>query len=479
MTDAATPQAAGADLRARVSPDFGRNLWTFGIGTLGRDGVYTLVAFFLVVYLTDVLDVPNATMWWISAVMLLVRLGDAFLDPVIGALVDSSRSRWGQFKPWLAGGGIVSAIATVLLFTDFGLRGNAFVVAFGIILLVWGIAWSAHDLGYWGMLPALSLNPAERERLAATAKTFASIGQFTVVSAAPIAVAALAGGRDGGTPASWQLFAIFAVLVMVALMAVTFAGVRERRDIDLDGAHTDVRQLARALFRNDQLLWAAAAYLLFMLGYGTTITFGWYFFKYAYGDESVFPVFAVFVGLGQIAGLMTFPLVRKRWPRGRIYTWSTAVIVVAYVLFVFAPMNIAVLGGLAFVMFFLASYIMLLMLVFQADTIEYGQWKLGRRNNAVTFALQPFINKTSAAMNTWIVSATIILAGINDADTAAQVSPGGIRLMKFSMLVLPAILIALGYLVWRRKFRIDEAAHARIVADLAARGSFAEDVQDA
>lgn len=266
---------------------------------------------------------------------------------------------------------------------------------------------------------------------------------------------------------------------MVALMAVTFAGVRERRDIDLDGAHTDVRQLARALFRNDQLLWAAAAYLLFMLGYGTTITFGWYFFKYAYGDESVFPVFAVFVGLGQIAGLMTFPLVRKRWPRGRIYTWSTAVIVVAYVLFVFAPMNIAVLGGLAFVMFFLASYIMLLMLVFQADTIEYGQWKLGRRNNAVTFALQPFINKTSAAMNTWIVSATIILAGINDADTAAQVSPGGIRLMKFSMLVLPAILIALGYLVWRRKFRIDEAAHARIVADLAARGSFAEDVQDA
>lgn len=198
MTDAATPQAAGADLRARVSPDFGRNLWTFGIGTLGRDGVYTLVAFFLVVYLTDVLDVPNATMWWISAVMLLVRLGDAFLDPVIGALVDSSRSRWGQFKPWLAGGGIVSAIATVLLFTDFGLRGNAFVVAFGIILLVWGIAWSAHDLGYWGMLPALSLNPAERERLAATAKTFASIGQFTVVSAAPIAVAALAGGRDGG-----------------------------------------------------------------------------------------------------------------------------------------------------------------------------------------------------------------------------------------------------------------------------------------
>ncbi|MEI2776199.1 MAG: glycoside-pentoside-hexuronide (GPH):cation symporter [Tetrasphaera sp.] len=474
MTDAGPRQAAGADLRSQASPDFRRNLWTFGVGTLGRDGVYTLVAFYLVVYLTDVLDVPSATMWWISAVMLIVRLGDAFLDPVIGALVDSSRSRWGQFKPWLAGGGVVSAVATVLLFTDFGLSGSAFVVAFGVILLVWGIAWSAHDLGYWGMLPALSLNPSERERLAATAKTFASVGQFAVVSGAPIVVAVLA-GTEGGSPASWQLFAVIAVTVMVALMAVTFVGVRERRDIDLDGAHTDLRQLARVLFRNDQLLWAAAAYLLFMLGYGTTITFGWYFFKYAYGDENVFPVFALFVGLGQIAGLMTFPLVRKRWPRGRIYTWSTVIIVIAYAAFVAAPMKLAILGALAFVMFFLASWIMLLMLVFQADTIEYGQWKLGRRNNAVTFALQPFINKTSAAMNTWIISATIILAGINDADTAAEVTAGGIRLMKFSMLVLPAILIALAYLVWRARFRVDEAEHARIVAELAARGSFVED----
>ena len=455
-----------ADLRTSASPDFRRNQWTYGVGTLGRDAVYTLVSFYLVVYLTEVLNLPDSTMWWVSGVLLAARLLDAFLDPVVGALVDSTRSRYGQFKPWLLFGGLASGIATVLLFTDTGLTGGAFVAVFGVVVLLWGLMWSAHDISYWGMLPALSINPAERERLAAVAKTFASIGQFAAVAGVPVAVAALAGGIEGGTTGSWRTIAIILAVIMVALMLVPILAVRERTDVDLEGERTGLRELLRALFRNDQLLWAAAAYLLFMLGYGTTGAFGWYFFKYAYGDEAVFPVFALFVGLGQIAGLATFPLARRRWSRGQLFTWSTALIVVTYAVFFVAPMNIVVLGGLAFVMFFLASFIMLLMLVFQADTIEYGQWKLGRRNNAVTFALQPFINKTSAAMNTWIVSATVIIAGINEADTAADVTPGGITMMKVAMLLIPALLIIAGYAVWRRKFVIDESLHARIVAEL-------------
>jgi len=69
-------------------------------------------------------------------------------------------------------------------------------------------------------------------------------------------------------------------------------------------------------------------------------------------------------------------------------------------------------------------------------------------------------------MNTWIVSATIILAGINDADTAADVTDRGVTMVKISMLLIPAVLVALGYLVWRAKFRIDEALHAQIVREL-------------
>jgi melibiose permease/lactose/raffinose/galactose permease len=430
---------------------------------------YTLIAFFLIFYLTDVVDVDNRTLAWITGLLLSVRLIDAVLDPVIGALVDSTRTRWGQFKPWMALGGLVSGVFTILLFTDFGLTGTQFIVVFTLINLLWGIGWAAHDISYWGMLPALSLNPEDRERNAATAKVFASLGQFTVVAGVPVIVAAIA-ASVGGTERAWQLVAVGCSLAMVLTMGITIFGVRERTDVDLSGAHTGLRELARALFRNDQLIWAATAYLLFMVGYGLPGAFGLYFFKYAYGDETVFSVFVIFVGIGQVLGQAAFPSLVRRFGRRRLYRGATIVIVISFIAFALAPLNLLVLGAIAVVMFFLASVIMLLMLVFQADTIEYGQWRLGQRNGAVTFALQPFINKVSGATNTAIVGVVAIVSGINEAQSKADMTDEGQLMLRLAMVILPAILVAVGYLVWRRKYIIDETLHARIVAELDERG---------
>ncbi len=470
-TMAAVPEPVPAG--ATRTAEFTRNRWTFGVGTLGRDMVYALVSLYLVYYLTDIVDVPDGTMWWVTGLLLAIRLVDALLDPVMGAVVDSTRSRWGQFKPWLVVGGLSSALFTVVLFTDSGLSGGPFVVVFAVLNLLWGITWTAHDIPYWSQLPALSLDPTEREGLGSLAKIFASIGQFAVVAGILPVTKALTAATGSATRA-FQLAAVIAVVVMLLGMAVTVLFVREPRGVDLSGAHTGLRELARALFRNDQLLWAATAYLLFMVGYGTTGAFGLYFFKYVYGNEDVFPLFAVFVGVGQLAGFALFPAFSRRWRRGRLYTIATVVALAAYALFIVAPMNLLVLGIAAFALFLAAAVIQLLMIVFQADTIEYGQVRLGQRNNAVTFALQPFINKTSGAMNTAIVGAAAILSGINDASGPQDMTAGGVAVVKVAMMVLPAACIVLGYLVWRRFFVIDEAMHARLVAELEARGALDE-----
>ncbi len=457
------------DMSEPTPPGFTRNRWAFGIGTLGRDMIYILVAQYLVFYLTEALDVPDSTLWWVTALLLSIRVLDALLDPLVGALVDSTRTRWGQFKPWLVVGSVLSGILTVLLFTDLGLTGTSFLVVFALLNVTWGVAWALHDISYWSQLPALSVDPGLREKLGSTAKVFASLGVFTVVVGIQPLVSALSGAL-GGDVAAWRAAAIIFAVAMVAGVMVNVAGVREDRTAHLEGAPTSPRELWRAIAGNDQLLWTATAFLLFMVGYGTTGAFGLYFFKYAYGDETVFPLFAAFVGLGQLAGFATFPLLAARWPRKTLYTRATLLAVAAYAVFLVAPMNLAFLAAAAFALFFAAAYIMLLMIVFQADTIEYGQYKLGKRNNAVTFALQPFINKVSGAISTAIVSATVILSGINDAGSAADVTAGGIAILKVAMMALPAALIVIGYLVWRARFTLDETEHARIVAELAARG---------
>ena len=112
------------------------------------------------------------------------------------------------------------------------------------------------------------------------------------------------------------------------------------------------------------------------------------------------------------------------------------------------------------------------MLMFLADTVEYGQWKLGRRNESITFSVQPFINKIGAALATGIVMATTVLSGINAAVTPDDVTAGGLLLMKFAMLILPLICIVAGYLIYLFKYKIDREMFARIISDLAARGDF-------
>ena len=125
-----------------------RNRWTFGLGTIGRDMVYAIVSMFLLFYLTDIIELPTNIMWWIAGIILVARIFDALTDPLMGFIVDNTHTRWGKFKPWLVIGAIASPIFTVLLFTDFGLHGTAYIATFAVFYFMWGISYTTHDISY-------------------------------------------------------------------------------------------------------------------------------------------------------------------------------------------------------------------------------------------------------------------------------------------------------------------------------------------
>ncbi|MEN0072531.1 MAG: glycoside-pentoside-hexuronide (GPH):cation symporter, partial [Propionicimonas sp.] len=444
-----------------------RNRWAFGVGTLGRDMVYTLVATFLITYLTEVLSLRDSTLLWVSALVLGARLFDAVMDIVMGSIVDNTRSRWGHYKPWILAGVLASSVFTILMFSDLGLPEEVFIVAFALIYLLWGLSWTMNDIPYWALLPALSVNQRARERTGAIAKIFATVGLFLVVVLVIPVTTALSGTL--GTRGAWQAFAIGVVVIMLAGQLVTLVGVKEPK-IAVEQTHTTLREVAGVVVRNDQLLWTAVAMVLFMTGYLTTTTFGVHFFKYAYGDVEMFTPFGGVLVISMLIGFLTFPLLRKRWSRQTIFTAAIGLILAGYLAFFFAPMDIVAIGAAGLALFIGESYVVLLMLVFISDTIDYGHWKLGRRNVAVTFALQPFINKVGAALSFQIVAITLVAAGINEATAVGDVTADGLVLMRVMMLVMPAVLILASYLIYRWKYRIDEDFHARIIADLKQQG---------
>ena len=448
---------------------FKRNLYSFGLGTVGRDMVYSLVSMYLIYYLTEVLQVTDRSLWWINAIILGARVFDALNDPVMGVIVDNTRTRYGKFKPWIAFGACSSGIVTVLLFADFGLTGSGYVALFGVLYLLWGMSFTTNDISYWSMMPTLSLDQKQRERIGAFARIAANVGLFAVVVGIVPLTDALGAALGGAKPA-WFAFALILAAIMWAGQAITLLGVRESRERFRQEEHTSLRGMVRALFGNDQLLAVAVSMALFMIGYVTTTSFGIYFFKYAYRDESMYSIFALVLGVSQLAALAAFPVFSRRHSRSSLYSAATVLVVLGYLVFFFSPMNMVFIGLAGVLMFVGQAFIQLLMLMFLADSIEYGQWKLGKRNESVTFAVQPFINKMGGAISSGVVGAVVILSGINAASVPEDVGPAGLLLMKSSMLIFPLLCIVAGYLIWRRFFKIDEGFYKKILADLHERG---------
>ncbi len=446
-----------------------RNRITFGLGTIGRDMLYSLVSMYLIFYLTDILQTDSKTLWWLTGIILFARVFDALNDPIMGTIVDNTRSRFGKFKPWILIGALLSGVFTILLFTDMSLSGSAYAVAFAIIYVGWGISFTVNDISYWSMMPSLSMDQKVREKIGAFARICANIGLFTVV-AGIVPITTALGESLGSMKQAYFVFTITVVVIMWIGQSITLFGVREPRDLFKNQETTTIKGMITAIFRNDQLLYTAISMALFMIGYVTTTSFGLYFFKYAYGDEGMYAIFAIILGVAQITALALFPVFSKRFPRRRLYQGATVMVVLGYIVFFFSPMNMIFIGTAGLLLFMGQAFIQLLMLVFLADTIEYGQWKLGRRNDSVSFSLQPFINKMGGAVASGITGATVIISGINDAKNASDVTAEGLLIMKTAMLVLPLVCIAAGYFVYHFKYKIDQKFFDQIVSDLKQRG---------
>ncbi|MCL2483117.1 MAG: glycoside-pentoside-hexuronide (GPH):cation symporter [Propionibacteriaceae bacterium] len=450
-----------------------RNKWTFAVGTVGRDMTYTLISMFFIYYLSNIVQ-PSTVVFAVTTSMILgARLFDVVMDIVMGSVVDNTRSRWGHYKPWIVAGMIASGAFTVLLFTPMSLTGAGFVIVFFLLYLAWSLSWTMNDIPYWALMPALTLDQKERERIGSLAKIFATIGQFAVVGAIIPVTTALTDAV--GAKTAWLLFTVFIIVIMIAGQSVTLVGTKVP-DLVIEQEKVKVRDIFSVVVKNDQLLWVAIAMILFMTGYVTTTSFGTYFFQYAYRNTNMYSPFGVVMGVAMVAGYLILPVLRRRFNRKSLYTMALCLIVVGYVIFFFAPMNFIVIGVAGFLLFVGDSFVIVLMLMFIADTIDYGHWKLGRRNTAITFALQPFINKVGAALATEIVALTLIWSGIKQAGNDVDlVTLDGLTRMKLIMLVFPMIATVAGYVLYRWKYKIDETFYAQILSDLKDRGQLVDE----
>jgi len=193
--------------------------------------------------------------------------------------------------------------------------------------------------------------------------------------------------------------------------------------------------------------------------------------EYVFGNKGMYAVLAAAVGVSQLGALLVFPLFSKRFNRKQLYTGATAIVFVGYIVFLFADKSLAVIAAAAVLLFVGQAFIQLLMLMFLADTVEYGQWKLGKRNESVTFSIQPLVNKLGGALSTALISVTVVIAGIKTNDVAAtSIDAAGQTMLKGAMFIVPLIVIVVGYIIYLKKFKLDEKRYSEIVTELEEKG---------
>ena len=444
-----------------------KNKYFFGLGTIGRDMFYAFESNALLYFLTFILNLPLSVFAAVSMVLSVMRIFDALNDPITGMVVDNIRSPWGKFKPAILVGGIVSVIFYLVLFSEIG-TGTTYVIIFAISYFLWDVSYGINDIGYWTLMPALTTDQKERESIGAFARICANIGMYIImVGWQPITSAM------GNTRQSWFIVAVAMCVIYLLFLCFPLFGVKEKRLSKEDNEETSLKDMWNAIVKNDQLMWTALAMALFMVGYCITTGFSTYYMKYVYGDINMYPVLAGVCGIAQLAALMVFPVFSKKFNRKQLYTFSTILIVIGYLLFSFADSSLILIAVAAVLIFVAQAFIQLLMLMFLADTIEYGQWKMGRRHESVTFSIQPLINKIGGAISTAVISVSVILAGIktSDSDVAAEtITSGGIVTIKIAMLLIPVLCILIGFWIYLKKFRIDEKFYSEIISDLKERG---------
>ncbi|WP_353949121.1 glycoside-pentoside-hexuronide (GPH):cation symporter [Sporolactobacillus sp. Y61] len=455
---------------------------SYAFGAFGHDAFFAAFGTYFMIFITSQLFTSNdagfnAKMIGIlTTLVVVIRLAEIAFDPFIGGMIDNTQTRWGKFKPWLFAGATIGSLGLILLFSNFwGLNLSnpiLYLILFGIVFAIVDIFYSFKDISFWSMLPALSIDSDKRAKIGTVARFGSTLGsQGVMIAVVPLVVlfSQMFSGTTGNTEtrAGWLGFAIVIALVSFLGAMATCWGTKEQQNVIRKAAKKiHLREVFKIIGKNDQLMWLAFSYFLLAFGYVVTNNLLLYYFKYVLGRANEFYLVGIITAILGIVSVAIFPALVRIIKRKAIYTFGILFMLIGYLIFLFAGNNLVlVLIGISF-WFFPYPMIFLAALMTITDSVEYGQLKNGNRNESVTLAVRPLLDKLGGALANGVVGIAAIATGMTGNALPSDISTSGLWTFKFFIFFGPMILIALAALIYTTKVKLTEAKHDEIVNEL-------------
>lgn len=479
-----------------------RNLALFPLGTVGRDMIYGLFTNFLMTFILFTRELTNGQLVAISVIMICARIFDALNDPIMGNIIERTRTRWGKFKPWLVIGIVTTSFVVYSVFNS-TLQGWKFVWFFGLMYFLYSITYTMHDISYWGMVPALSSDPHLRDQFTSRTNLLAGIGGALAGFAIPMFTTG-SSTLGGNTTYAFGKVALVICILSPLFLCFTIFGVREDRSYnDKPAPPVSLKKIIDVFKNNDQLRWVSVALVLQQIGNYLAIGgLGSFFIYFDLGYEGgYYSNFSTF-GLTATAVLMIiYPMLAKKTTRKSFMKRMLFVSGFGYLAMIliglFVPTTNPSLKcwiltcGYMIANFGIYAYYLIMMISIM-NTVEYNEYKFGSRDEAIIAAARPFITKFASAVGVGINTIIYIIFNVKGftnqiAQFEQQANLGTIteaakldginsviasvgNIQKIGLLlcltVLPFICMLTSYAVYKKHYTIDEKEYEEICTAL-------------
>ena len=451
----------------------------YACGTFGHDVFYAMLATYFMIFVTsNLFNSGNAShdqymIGIVTTIILVLRIAELFVDPFIGNIIDKTKTRWGRFKPWVIVGAFVAAITLAFLFTDFGglalTNPTLYLILFAIVYFIMDIFYSAKDVAIWSMIPALSFDSHEREITATVARIGSVFGANLVTVIVMPVVLYFSVNQNGGAgdPTGWFAFACIGGGIATLGAIILGIGTKEQDSaLRENKTDTSAKDVFKVLTKNDQLLWTAIAYLVYGIGINIVNNFNLYYFIYVIGDATKFSGLGVINTIIGLLAVAAFPVLTTKFSRRKLFFASIAIMVVALVIYALSGTNVymALFGAGLFALPQPLIFLVVLMTI--TDSVEYGQLKLGHRDEAVCLCVRPLVDKFAGAVSSGIIGLVAIWVGMTGGASSAGITPENLFHFQLVMFAAPIVLMIIASFIYRAKVTLTEAEHARIVAKL-------------
>ena len=462
----------------RDMPIHSKIAYTFG--AFGHDIFYFTLSTYLINFITSSLintgdaSLDQILVGAITSIIMVLRIVELLIDPFIGNAIDRTNTRWGHFRPWIVIGGVVSSVILCILFIDAGwlIKTNPWLYLglFALLYITMDIFYSFKDIGFWSMLPALTLNSREREKTATIARIGSTVGGSLVgVVIMPIVLFfSLDKSTETGDPNGWMWFGI--IVASVALISAICVGLfTKEKDHALRKNKEQtkgIKEVFKVLFKNDQLMWTAISYILYCVAIYVVNSLELYYFQFIMGDAEGFSILQtinMFVG---VVSVFVFPILTKMFKRKKVFIFCFTSMIAGLIVFAFAGDNLAIVLVAAELFFIPQPIVWLVVLMTITDSVEYGQMVTGHRDESLTLSLRPLCDKFGSAISNGIVGQTAIIAGMTAGATGASLTASGIFAFKILMFLIPGIILLIAAFVYLKKVKLDEQMHKEILEKL-------------